>query len=355
MSFSIGRALLFILCLLLVSSRGYSEPLPVGSKFMMGSTHRLQKVQGLAHFAQQFDQMFIFGDSLSDIGAVSTKSGGAFPPEPFYWGGRFTNGPTWNDYFAESVRVPMMSFAHAGARIVGQNNFYVLPSFLKKMWVDPVSAQVDELKKVRTSLGPHDLIVLWVGGNDYLLFPGHKSLDENLAGIKSLILSLQEIGAQNFIVLNVPDVSRSPFHGLGIGRALMEPSGINLWVKAHNESLETMIQNLKQESPQAHLVTVDMHTAFTEILDHPSDFGFAEIDYPCVGGQLMPGGLPFQPFDFSRLPRFICQNPEQTFFWDPWHPTTHAHCLAAASLLGSLANQGWVKGYDMDQGLSACQ
>jgi phospholipase/lecithinase/hemolysin len=248
----------------------------------------------------------------------------------------------------------MLSFAHAGARMVDQNNFYVLPSFLKGMWVDPIAAQVNELKKIHTSLGPKDLIVLWAGSNDYLLFPGRKSLDENLSAMRAFILSLQEMGAQNFIVLNVPDVSRSPFHGLGIGRALMEPDGINFWVKAHNKALETMIQKLKQESPQLQFATVDMHTAFAEILDHPSEFGFTEIDYPCVGGQLLPRGLPFQPFDLSGLPRFICQNPEETFFWDPWHPTTHAHCLATASLLDSLANQGWVKGYDKDQAFSAC-
>ncbi|MGB5596154.1 MAG: SGNH/GDSL hydrolase family protein, partial [Crocosphaera sp.] len=48
------------------------------------------------------DQIFIFGDSLSDGGNFFNISGG-FPPEPFYIDGRFSNGPTWAEYLAEDL------------------------------------------------------------------------------------------------------------------------------------------------------------------------------------------------------------------------------------------------------------
>ena len=40
-----------------------------------------------------FNQMIIFGDSLSDNGNVYIATGGAIPAPPAYTVGRFTNGP----------------------------------------------------------------------------------------------------------------------------------------------------------------------------------------------------------------------------------------------------------------------
>ena len=31
-----------------------------------------------------------------------------------------------------------------------------------------------------------------------------------------------------------------------------------------------------------------------------------------------------------------CLNPDRYFFWDPWHPSTKVHCLAAANVLDQM-------------------
>src|SRR5215470_1124845 len=49
-------------------------------------------------FAASFDSLISFGDSLSDTG-----SGPATPPS---YGGRFSNGPVWEEYLASSLGLP---------------------------------------------------------------------------------------------------------------------------------------------------------------------------------------------------------------------------------------------------------
>ena len=39
--------------------------------------------------AAGFSDIIVFGDSLSDVGNLSNMTGGAIPPDPPYWQGRF--------------------------------------------------------------------------------------------------------------------------------------------------------------------------------------------------------------------------------------------------------------------------
>jgi GDSL-like Lipase/Acylhydrolase len=47
-----------------------------------------------------FDQLVVFGDSLSDTGNLSKGLGGQFPPSPPFFNGRFSDGPLWLEYLA---------------------------------------------------------------------------------------------------------------------------------------------------------------------------------------------------------------------------------------------------------------
>jgi outer membrane lipase/esterase len=43
--------------------------------------------------AQNFDQIYVFGDSLSDDGNLFKADGGVYPASPPYFNGRFSNSP----------------------------------------------------------------------------------------------------------------------------------------------------------------------------------------------------------------------------------------------------------------------
>lgn len=53
--------------------------------------------------AASFTQIYVFGDSVSNIGNVFDSTGGAIPPNQFYFDGRFSNGPVWVDYLAQDL------------------------------------------------------------------------------------------------------------------------------------------------------------------------------------------------------------------------------------------------------------
>ena len=52
--------------------------------------------------AVAFDQIFVFGDSLSDTGNVLIGSDGTTPDPNAYFEGRFSNGPVWIERLASS-------------------------------------------------------------------------------------------------------------------------------------------------------------------------------------------------------------------------------------------------------------
>ena len=66
-------------------------------------------------------EIVVFGDSLSDSGRFLAETyantGGAiaYPPPPFYYQGRFSDGPLWWEQMAAALGVPAESHAVAGA------------------------------------------------------------------------------------------------------------------------------------------------------------------------------------------------------------------------------------------------
>lgn len=292
------------------------------------------------------DRVFLFGDSLSDTKNIWKKTGGLIPPAPLYWQGRFSNGPTWVEYFGQSLGVSIHNFAEAGARVHGQNHFYILPKILEYFWVDEVETQLDGFRAEGWIPRPSDLFVVWIGGNDHLLFPGHHELDQIVGKITTFVEALKHLGARKVMVMNLPDVSASPFHGLGIGNFLMSPAGIRRLVTAHNQALKKDLEQLRRDNPELDLIEIDMHGIIHKLISNARQYEFDETRFPCVGGPLMAlGHGSWNPGELiASLPLGLCPKPEGYFFWDPWHPSTKVHCLAAANVLSMMEQSHLFRG-----------
>src|SRR5512136_343092 len=61
-----------------------------------------------------FSGMWIFGDSLSDVGNLYLATGGTQPPASNYWQGRSSNGPVWVEYLAPKLLLPAPTTALTG-------------------------------------------------------------------------------------------------------------------------------------------------------------------------------------------------------------------------------------------------
>ena len=75
----------------------------------------------------KYSQVVVFGASLSDTGNVFAASGGKTPgPAPYYFGGRWSNGPLWIENVAAEVGKTVTrssaggtNFAYGGAKTCG--------------------------------------------------------------------------------------------------------------------------------------------------------------------------------------------------------------------------------------------
>ena len=166
-----------------------------------------------------YSAMYAFGDSLTDTGNVSLATFGLLPVSPPYADRSFSNGPVWAQDLAQSLGLPPLQpslaggtdFAYGGAE-TGQTPTHTLnptdlPSQFAQFQTQVPSPQAGALYAV------------WIGSNDVLDIANNSSLtpDQQQADVAaavnnevSVIGGLAAHGAQNLLVLNVPDLGKTP-------------------------------------------------------------------------------------------------------------------------------------------------
>jgi phospholipase/lecithinase/hemolysin len=68
--------------------------------------------------AQNFEEIYVFGDSLSDDGNVFEATEEDYPPSPPYFEGRLSNGPIWVEYLASELGAESNNFAYGGSKLM---------------------------------------------------------------------------------------------------------------------------------------------------------------------------------------------------------------------------------------------
>ena len=265
--------------------------------------------------------VFAFGDSLSDLGNDRAITGGSVPPASRYTDGRFTNNGVWLDYLAAglglqarasrtgfdpTVEDQLVSFAYGGA---GSGLSNVTPGGFP---VPGLLGQVAEFAGSGAAADGDDLFVIWSGSNDYLLGLSG-SPDQPVANIASAVDQLRGLGAEQFLIVNLPNLGDAP---LTVAQGAQAP--LNALTAAHNAALAA-------ELAGAGVMFFDVNALFQAALADPAAFGFSS------GLAAGPAaGCLFPPFDCSPV------SYDGSFFWDELHPSTAAHRLIAQAALDAL-------------------
>lgn len=290
----------------------------------------------VAAFAQSapaqrtFSSYFFFGDSLTDNGNTFFYTGQ--PPAP-YVGGRFSNGPTFAEYLrsgltavtaAPSSQKTNINFAFAGATATGST---------------PVPASLGVQLSLYQSRGitasPNDLFVVLAGAND-ILNGVQVAANQNataMSGIgvgastavASSVQSLASFGAKNILVLNLPDISKTPRFTTGSGVAAA--SLVQNASYAFNNDIKGRIAGLSLAA-DVNVTVFDLSAVLQTILSNPQRFGFSVTNQEYVG-ILLAGG---NPGDVNNY-----------VFWDGIHPTTKTHQIFA-NVLTEVLNPEFVLG-----------
>ncbi len=142
--------------------------------------------------AGPFSNLYVFGDSLSDTGALAVIAPTACPSAP-YFDCRFSNGPVWVENLAADLGVSA-STAYAGGTnyaIGGQRTDQILNGQIP-LFLSSVGGVAD----------PDALYALWGGGNDFL--QGFAPPSDAVDNIIASILDLSAAGAMDFLIPNFP-------------------------------------------------------------------------------------------------------------------------------------------------------
>ncbi|MBD3887171.1 SGNH/GDSL hydrolase family protein [Phormidium tenue FACHB-886] len=259
----------------------------------------------------ELNQIFVFGDSLSDVGnsfSIIQKAGGeGLPPSPPYFQGRFSNGLVWVEYLAHLLKIlpdRHTNFATGGANTDSTNTY--IPN--NPAHLPGLQQQIDGFI---TSLNQHSLntkglYIVWTGANDYL-----SGSATNPAGVITNLIhaiqSLASVGAQHILVANLPDLGDLP------AAQKQSSASLSALTQAHNSSLAVALQALKPSlNSHTNVMLLDVASLFKQVFSDPTKFGFTNV----------------KDIELEQLAHFQGYT-DKFFFWDEIHPTTAVHSVLA--------------------------
>lgn len=267
-----------------------------------------------------FDNVYIFGDSLSDPGNVYALTGqtAKAPYEPIpsaayaIGGHQFSSGKTWAQSFAQSL-----GLNKSGKAAYGSSGKFGNYAFGGARLVNP-SLALSAFEQVNLYLADHGvadgnaLHVIQFGGNDVRdALVGNpedaEALIEAAIGAEiELILQLYHSGARNFMVANVPNIGLTP----AVAEFGAEAQFFGFLLSAaFNDGLARALAFYIPSDASVQIF--DMFELINGIAANPVTLGISDTTSPCLS--------------FGVKSDAQCSNPDTYLFWDAVHPTATVH------------------------------
>ncbi|XP_027069869.1 acetylajmalan esterase-like [Coffea eugenioides] len=325
------------------------------------------------NFLCPFDSLYQFGDSISDTGNLIRVPGvgPTLPAARFPYGqtigrptGRWSDGLLIIDFTAMDLHLPLLNpyldrnasfnngvnFAVAGSTAL-DFVFFTARGIVVPIVTSPLGVQVNSFKQYLSSIcsSPTECStklrqsLFWVGeigGNDInYAFTQGKSLQEIRTYIPSITQAIInntrqiiQLGAKRIVVpgnfplgcipvaLNfVSNASSLEFDEFGCSRSF------NDLARYQNSYLQTALNSLRKEFPDAVIVYADFYGSFRSVLTRARFLGFdaGSLLQACCGI-----GGPYN-YDMNRacgspgVP--VCPNPRRFIHWDGLHLTQEAY------------------------------
>ncbi len=310
---------------------------------------------------QELTNLYVFGDSLSDggnSGLVSQQATGGvvtFPPSPYY-NGQYSNGPVAVEYLWQAYNPGSTSFTPS---LAGGTNYAIggatsgvanynsvntsVPSFLQPAYNNLGNNwQLQTFTAQNPVFDPAtSLFVVWLFPNDLFNYaqtgqlPGtatgsaggagtiEQLIGNGVGNILTTVEYLASLGAQHFLVPNMPDLGSTPAYVGTSGAAEMTAlsSAFDFYLAQGLTALDAALTS-------AEIVQFDTFGVLDRILANPGAYGFEVTDKSCV----------------DNLASGLCNpgNWDKWVFWDSVHPTTSANALLGREFAASVPEPGTV-------------
>lgn len=266
---------------------------------------------------QKIEQIYTFGDSLSDVGNVfnaTSQINNVGTPPPPYFKGRFSNGPILVDYLAKRLNLQPVPYTISsgafsspdginyafGGSSSGLNNV-TFPTAPFPGMLAQVNLFTSGLTANQQQANPKALYIVWAGANDYL--SGNVTNPQQpVDNISKAVTALAAAGAKNIMVLNLADLGKLPST-----RSTPFSAQLTALTNAHNLKLAGAIATLNRSLPSVNIIPVDVNTLIKTVIKFPGVFGFTNVTEACFKNNV------------------VCATPNSYLFWDGVHPTTVGH------------------------------
>lgn len=312
--------------------------------------------------AQEFNQLWVFGDSLSDVGNIlqGTSNSNYFTPRPtspYYDSGRFTDGPSitgdgatilttqssyqgvWAEDLASMLNVPQITASSAGG--APNNTDYATGgattgggTFGGTFYFPNLLTQINNfVASPTTPVASNPLYAVWAGGNDlldaatattfYTPTPAKIMTAESTAisNLHTAIQTLVNNGATQILWPNLPPLNATPF-ALGLPQNLQTALAQASAQFATDENLQ--ILDLEEANQGLTIYPVNIYGFFNNVLANPAAYGYTNTTQSVITAGS------YSAFNFTATSNFNYEvNPDQFLFWDQKHPTSYTHYLIA--------------------------
>ncbi len=286
--------------------------------------------------AQAYSALYVFGDSLSDVGNDFLVTGGAEPAPP-YANGQFSNGPVWAQDLSHSLGLGTLkpSLAPGGTDYAFGGATTGYPATATP--ASPIPTLITQLGLFAANQGgiapSAALYAVWAGSNDLLniISNGVPSGTPTQAAQgaaqteAAAIGTLAAAGARDFLVPLISDLGKTPeLSNLG---STASAAGTALAL-IYNVALQQDLASLTA-IPGTALSYLDTFTLLDNTIADPAAFGLTNVTDPCYIGTYFGGGS-------------VCANPDQYLFWDSLHPTAADHAIIAAAAVNNVPEPGTI-------------
>jgi phospholipase/lecithinase/hemolysin len=162
------------------------------------------------------------------------------------------------------------------------------------------------------------LFVVWGGPNDFFINPSAATASAAVGNISGEVSQLYAVGARNFLVPNMPDLSLAPF---ALALPAVQRDALHALSMGYNAGLASTLDMLAL-FPAMNLTQYDTFAFLNAMTANPAAYGLTNVTDRCFDPML---GL--------------CGSPDQYLYWDGAHPTTWAHQLLGDEFAAALPQE----------------
>lgn len=297
-----------------------------------------------------YSAIYAFGDSLSDAGNLSnltTLAGSTEPVSPPYFtqhyglisGNVFSNGPTWVQDLSTALGLGTLAPTLAGGTDFAYGGAETGPTALNagdlQLQAISLPAQLAEFKARVPAPSGNALYTLSVGSNDLLgilAAPGltatQQTNDVNAAvgNEVSFVSQLIKDGAKNLLVMNVPDLGKTPEVTQGLANGSNMPSAqltneASQLSSLYDTTLASDLASLAATSGTK-IGIVDSYALVDNAVADPAAYGLTNVTTPVWSGN-------YTSASSGTLATTDIATQDQYLFWDHLHPTETGHLALA--------------------------